>query len=397
MSLTKLFELNEIARKDAARYSRKRFIYSELKKCKDRRFISLIGPRGVGKTVLLRQLALENENSFYVSMDAFEEENLFDFAKVLSEKYRIKFLLIDEIHFLKKYDAELKKIFDFLDINIVFTSSVAVSLYESSYDLSRRVKIIKIYPFSFREYVYFKQGKNPAPLSIRDIFDAKWTSEHLKLGYLFEEYLKGGLFPFYLENFEVMDVVKNILGKIISRDIPLFANLKMDEINLIEKTFRFISVSPVEGINYSSVSKNVGITKHKAEQYINLLEKAFVINSVMPYGTNVLKEPKVLMCLPFRLLNKGYQESLGALREDFAVECLKMRGYEVLYLKSKRGEKTPDFFIREKDEKFVIEVGGKGKGRSQFKDFKEYSKITFAHADVLNDDLKRHLFLLGYL
>jgi hypothetical protein len=36
-----------------------------------------------------------------------------------------------------------------------------------------------------------------------------------------------------------------------------------------------------------------------------------------PKGTNVLKEPKVLMFLPFRLLYSELQQCLGAIREDF--------------------------------------------------------------------------------
>ena len=400
MSFNKLFELNEIAKKEVAKYSKKRFIYEDIEKesSKGKRFISIIGSRGIGKTVVLRQIAVANEEkSFYVSMDTFEEKSLFDFVKVLSENHGIKLLLIDEIHFFKDYDGELKKIFDFLDVSIIFTSSVSLSLYDSSYDLSRRVKLLHMHPFSFREYIYFKEGVKIAPLSIMDIFDKKWTREHIRRSYLFEDYIRGGLFPFSLENYDVLDITKNILNKIISKDIPVFANLRTDETDLIDKTFKFISGSSVEDLNYSSVSRNVGITKHKAQQYVNLFQKAFVFNVVMPCGTNVLKEPKILMCLPYRLISKNYNEVIGALREDFSVQCLKMRGYDVFYLKSPRGEKTPDFFIKENGEKFVIEVGGKGKGRSQFKGFRGFNKLMFVHSDVLNDKLKRPLFLLGYL
>ncbi len=396
-NIKQLFELSEIAKKRILKYPKKRFIYEDILKHKDKRFISVIGPRGVGKTVLLRQIAAGDKSSFYVSMDTFGEGNLFDFAKVLSENYGIKSLLIDEIHFFKNYDAELKKIFDFLEVNIIFTSSVSLSLYESSYDLSRRVKLVNMFPFTFREYIYFKDSVKINPLSMTDIFNRKWTKNHLKWMYLFDEYLKGGLYPLSMENFDVLDVMKNILDKIISKDIPIFANLRMEEVDLIGKTFKFIARATAEDINYSAISRNVGITKHKAQQYLDLLQKAFLVNVTMPYGTNVLKEPKVLLSLPFRLLYKNYDEALGSLREDFAVECLRMRGYDVFYLKSPRGAKTPDFFIQESDRKFVVEVGGKGKGRKQFKDFKGYDKIMFAHGDVIDDKLKVPLFLLGYL
>ena len=48
------------------------------------------------------------------------------------------------------------------------------------------------------------------------------------------------------------------------------------------------------------------------------------------------------------------------------------------------------------NEKIAIEIGGKGKGREQFKGVKVDRKIIFAHTDV--PDSKRYpLFLLGYL
>lgn len=392
----KLFGLDKIAKRDAVKYPKKRFVYEKLNKWRGKEFVSLIGPRGVGKTVLLRQLSANTKNSFYLSMDTFEEKSLFDFVKFLSEKYGIESFLMDEIHFYKNYDADLKKIFDFLNVRVLFTSSVSLSLYESAYDLSRRVQSFDVYPFSFREYVYFKEDIKLPALSLSDILAGKWSDNHLKKGYLFEEYIKGGLYPFSLESADTLKIMRNVLKKIVSKDIPVFANLKMEEIDFIDKTFKFTAISHVEDVNYSTIAKNIGITKHKSRQYVDLLDKSFVFNAVMPHGTNVLKEPKVLIAPPYRMVYKEYGETLGALREDFAVQCLKMRGHDVLYLKSPRGEKTPDFFIREKEEKLVIEVGGKGKGRTQFKDFKGYKKLVLSGGGNSRGELKRHLFLLGY-
>ncbi len=79
----------------------------------------------------------------------------------------------------------------------------------------------------------------------------------------------------------------------------------------------FIGRSGIDGIKYSSLSKNCSVTKYKAEQYVSLLEKAFILHQVFSKGINVLKEPKVLMALPYRLLYRDYDDALGALREDF--------------------------------------------------------------------------------
>ena len=162
------------------------------------------------------------------------------------------------------------------------------------------------------------------------------------------------------------------------------------------KMLKFIGKSGVDGINYSSISRNVGITKYKAESYLNLLSQALVLHIVFPRGANVMREPKVLFSPPYRLLYNDYEYIIGGLREDFCVEMLSNAKIEFHYLKSTRGSKTPDFLVRDKQGDIVLEVGGKGKGRSQFKGIKVDRKIILAHDERI-DDLYRPLHLLGYL
>lgn len=150
----------------------------------------------------------------------------------------------------------------------------------------------------------------------------------------------------------------------------MVSNLRFGDIEKTEKTLAFIGNSEVDGINFSSISRNLGITKYKAELFVKLLTQAFILNPIYPKGTNVLKEPKVLMFLPFRLLYKDWNQCIGAIREDFFAEMLTMKGYKFHYLKTKRGAKTPDYIVEYGNERVVIEVGGKGKGREQFKGIK---------------------------
>ena len=109
-SISKLIELDQLARRDATNYPRKRLLYKTLRQLQGKHFCGIVGSRGAGKTVLLKQLAAAIENSFYLSLDAGAEHDLFDLAKHLQETMKIDTLLIDEIHFQSNYDAELKKI-----------------------------------------------------------------------------------------------------------------------------------------------------------------------------------------------------------------------------------------------------------------------------------------------
>lgn len=396
MDIKYLLELDQLARQEGKRYTRKRLLYNDLDKTAGRHFVGIVGPRGAGKTVLLKQLLLEWDNSFYISLDTTISENIFDIAKYLHKSLKIEILLLDEIHFQENYDGELKKIFDFLGLKVVFTSSVALAMAQSAFDLSRRVKLLKLPLFSFREYIWFHADILLPPLGLEDIVERNWSGDHLRYSYYFDEYLKGGLLPFSLEEPDPLPLLENILQKIIQRDIPSIASLMIDEISLIEKTLKFIGKSSVDGINYSSISRNIGITKYKAASYISLLSQALVLHIIFPKGTNVMREPKVLFSPPYRLLFNDYEYAIGGLREDFCVEMLANAKIECHYLKSTRGSKTPDFLVRDRQGDIVFEVGGKGKGRSQFKGIKIERKIILAHDDK-TEGLRRPLFLLGYL
>ncbi|MBU4484870.1 AAA family ATPase [bacterium] len=397
MNINQIIELDQLARKDVEKYHKKRTPYfKQIRSSFGKHFVGITGPRGVGKTVLLKQLAYELESSIYISIDALEEMDLFETCKTLTTKYKIKYFLLDEIHFYRNFERDLKKIFDFLDVHLIFTSSVALAIVDSEYDLSRRVQKFNLYPFSFREYLYFKIDVDLPVLTISQILNKEWSSEHVKYAYLFKDYIQGGLHPFSLEEPDILPLLKNILNKIIQRDIPSVARLQVDELEKINKVVQFIGRSEVGDINYSTISSNVKITKYKAEQYIDLLKKSYVLNPLFPCGTNVLKEPKVLMYLPYRLLYKEYNDAVGALREDFCVEMIKMKMTDVHYLKSTRGAKTPDFLIKTKEGDIVLEVGGKGKGRSQFKGIGVDKKIRFLDSDETRGDV-RPLHLLGYL
>jgi len=394
MEINQLLELDRLARDDGRKYEKKREIYEDISKDTGAHFIGIVGPRGVGKTIVLKQLALANEKSFYVSLDVMDGD-LFDLVKTLHETMQVKLFLLDEVHVYPRFEADIKKIYDVLGIRVIFTSSTALGMYESGYDLSRRVLLKTLYPFSLREYARFKYGQEFDAVTLKDIVDNKISGNVLRAGEHFLSYIQGGLMPFALREPQPLALLENILKTVIRKDIPRIGKLLTDEIDKIEQVVRFIGLSGVDGINYSSVAQNVHITRYKAQQYITLLERAFILHQVFPMGTNVMKEPKVVMALPYRLLYRPLNEAIGGLREDFFVETFRSLGKEIFYLKSIRGQKTPDYCIRN-GEDIIFEVGGKGKGKSQFKGVDLKKKIIFADG-YDTSAARRPLFLAGLI
>ena len=129
MKIDNIIELHKQAIEKNKQYSKRRFIAEELLNDSGKHFVGLIGARGVGKSVLFKQIAALKEDAIYISVDSAEIENLYELIKTLTEFYKYKVFFLDEIHFYKEYEKALKTIYDFLDVKIFFTSSVSLSLY----------------------------------------------------------------------------------------------------------------------------------------------------------------------------------------------------------------------------------------------------------------------------
>jgi predicted AAA+ superfamily ATPase len=397
MSVNRALELHDLAKQECRSYARKRFLYAPLVREEGRHFTGIVGARGTGKTVLLRQYALEHEDAFYLSADTLDsEDDPWELIQKLSKHYGFRTFLLDEVHSLPDPTALLKRLYDFLDIRILFSSSVALAMQASAHDLSRRVRLLDLRVFSFREYLAFVHDLALPSLGLEDVARRQWEPEHLRAGRFFDEYLRGGLLPFSLEEPEPLGFLERIVEKVVTRDLPSVARLVVDELESIRRLLRFVGRSAIDGINYSSLSRNLGITKYKAEQYVGYLERAFILHQILPAGTNVLREPKILMAPPTRLLYRDYEDAVGGLREDFAVEAMKQAGLRFEYLKSTRGAKTPDYLVADAGGRLAIEIGGKGKGREQFKGVEIDRKLVFSHGSA-PEGPRLPLFMLGFL
>jgi predicted AAA+ superfamily ATPase len=175
---------------------------------------------------------------------------------------------------------------------------------------------------------------------------------------------------------------RNILKKAIAADVPASQpQITLEELSRLEKLVEFVGRSPIDGINYSSLSANLGITKYRAERYVDLLERSFILRRALPAGTNLLREPKIFLELPYRLLYRRFEDCVGELREDFFAAAMAQHGATFAHAKSTRGAKTPDFVVTLNDRPVVIEVGGRGKGRSQFKGLDYDRKVVLYHGE----------------
>ncbi len=399
--IEKIFEMDRLAEEDGRTYGKKRFLYTKLKELlKSKAFIGIGGLRGMGKTILLRQLRTELKHSLYLSADSLASPvDMFELAKTLQSRYGINYVLIDEIHYLPNWGQALKKIYDFLKVKVVFTSSASIDIVRGKYDLSRRVVVVSLPPFSLREFVYFKRGAEAPVISLDDILGN--SGPLYKKLYSFEpdfaEFCQAGALPSYLHSPQPQ-TIQNVIRKVIDQDLRIIAKLDAQDILHIQDILRFIGRSNVEVCSYSSIARNTGITRYKAQEYIRILESASILKVLLPYGTNVTAEPKILCTLPLRPYLAGSVEPerlLGATREEFFIQHICTMNMEVNYLKSALGEKRPDYLIFHNGQKLVFEIGGPGKRGGQLKGIK--SERRFVLSQPAGNSGGIPLFLFGFL
>jgi len=198
------------------------------------------------------------ENSLYLSADTMGSgDRLADIVKSMFDRHGITTFFIDEVHYFRDFDADLKELYDFLPVRIYCTSSVAASLESAARDLSRRVQPILMGQCSFREYLSLALDIELPPLTLKELFSGAIAREYLASAVHFPQYLRGAGYPFTFEP--------------------------------------GAGLAQFEGINYSSISQNLGITKYMAERFVALLERSFLLRRVLPAGTNVLREPKIFL------------------------------------------------------------------------------------------------------
>ena len=349
-------------RSQISSYPKKRYLFDELKKLISGReeFIGYYGLRGIGKTVLMLQLAERFQDSIYISADAtyLKNTSLYELVHYFDD---FKFFFIDEIHLKSGWTKDLKTLFDEKKgIRIVFTGSSSLNI-RKGVDLSRRVIYRELRPASFREYLNIKKNYDFKVLKLKDIIKnkRKLISEFLEVKkYLDEYYREGGFLVEYEES-----IYDNILQKMIYEDLAYQKNINVKVENDVYKILNKIAMSEPYEINYSNIANYLETNKNSTIALIDGLCRIEIITRL--HSKKIGTEPKIYLPIPIRsFLCKllGVQPKIGSLREDFIVMHLNPDNY----VKSDYLKKTPDFI----KDNASIEAGGLNKKTRQGADYR---------------------------
>ena len=251
-----------------------------------KRAVILMGPRRVGKTVILHQLIhdvlqkkiISRNGIFFVSIDnpIYNNISLEKFIELFQKKTNRsakakKLVIFDEIQYLKDWERHLKALVDhYPHIKFVASGSSAAALKRKSIESGAgRFTDFFLPPLTFKEFIDLSTTKKPKGIK--------------KFNEALIDYINFGGYPEPIFNSAIQKNIKQFIGqdvidKVLLRDLPaLYGIQDTQELNNLLTVIAFNSGRE---INLESLSKNSQISKNTIQRYLTYLESAFLIKRV---------------------------------------------------------------------------------------------------------------------
>jgi len=239
--------------------------------------ILLMGPRQVGKTTLVRQIASTYENDvLWLSGDDTNDRARLNMPNLTTLKTLIgkkKFIVVDEAQRIENIGLTLKLIVDhFEEIKVVATGSSSFELANSLNEpLTGRKYEFLMFPISFGEMVEhtdaFRETGNLENRMIFGSYPEVVTSpgeEKEKLSLLSDSYLY--------------------------KDLLTYEKIKKPI--LLSNLLQALALQLGNEVSYNELSQVVGADKQTVEHYIDLLEKTYIVFRLRAFSRNVRNELK---------------------------------------------------------------------------------------------------------
>ena len=358
--------------------TKKRYLYDSINW--NLKSIGILGQRGVGKTTMMLQYIKENyknsNKALYISLDTpyMQSVSLFDFA-VTFEQNGGELLFVDEVHKYEEWASHIKSIYDFLDIQVIFSGSSLLQISKQNADLSRRSIIYHLENLSFREYLSISDIAQFDAFSLENILEshvdiASKIKETIKPLMYFKDYLKYGAYPFVIEDKEnYHQRVQQMINLILETDLPSVNSIDMGQIKKLKKMLYMLAVNVPFIPNITDIATATNISRPKIYEYLHYLENAKIINSVTSKekGYKIMSKPEKLFMQNTNISYALTSEiNIGSAREAFFVNQIKnsQNSKEKFIDDTIYSSKIGDFLV---ENRYVFEVGGKNKSYNQIK------------------------------
>lgn len=319
----------------------------------------LTGIRRSGKTTLLMQTIdslMKNGTNpkriLYLSLEAFETKQAFKSITEIADAFAAiapegrLYLFLDEVHYFKEWEDQVKTVFDRFKkrIKVVISgSSTALLKSKKATALTGRNVPLSIYPFSFREFVRLKKPALPKP---RDSFAENFKlflTHRDALEKLLYEYLAYGGFPQICTTAETEakkkylslifdDIIFKDVAKIWEiKDINALNNLALYllQSNCIAQRFSYRKISSANEIDINTTMNYAG--------YLSICYLFFFAEFYSKSLANRFRKEKKVFAIDTGLSNARFQsEDFGPLAENAVFLQLLRRGKNVFYWNNSR-------------------------------------------------------------
>lgn len=271
-----------------------------------RRAVVLMGPRRVGKTVMMTQVVrrliddrVPPTRILYVSLDTPTytglslERLLALFADLHGhEPHAELFVFFDEIQYHPDWERHLKSLVDaYPSIRVTASGSAAAALKMKSLESGAgRFTDFLLPPLSFAEFLGFRS--EPAPQT-RDL-DAEQDLERLNAAFI--DYINFGGFPEAALQEDVRRqmtrfIANDIVDKVLLRDLPSLYGIS--DAQELKRLFTTLAYNSGQELNYDGLSKASGVAKNTLRKYLDYLEAAFLVHRLHRIDINAERFKRV--------------------------------------------------------------------------------------------------------
>jgi predicted AAA+ superfamily ATPase len=293
--------------------------------------IVVLGPRQVGKTTLMNAIASALASDFlYINGDdpairlAWNNPSQAYINNYIGNN---KVIVIDEAQRIENIGLSAKMIIDSQkDIQLFISGSSALEIASKINEpLTGRKWEYRLYPLSWFE--------------IKEHFSFAKTVLRL------EDFLVTGMYPEVVTNPEnAREILSNLAGSYLYKDILELAGIRKPEILL--KLLQALAWQVGNEVSYNELAQTVGADKATVSEYLDLLEKAFVIFRLTPFARNLRNEISSTRKVYFydngvrnTIINNfapvSQRSDIGALWENFIIsERKKQLAYTGFYGKT---------------------------------------------------------------
>ncbi|MCK5137784.1 MAG: ATP-binding protein [Bacteroidales bacterium] len=308
----------------------------------------ITGVRRCGKSTLLQQIRNKlKEKDYYLNFDddrliQFTVDDFQDLFEVFIELFgKQQTFYFDEIQNIKGWERFVRRLYDYGNKVFITGSNATILSRELGTHLTGRYISFELYPFSFKEFLAFKD------ITIKDseIYSTESRAEIIKH---FHQYTASGGFPLYIRN-QNIQYLKSLYESILYRDIMVRNNLT-NEREILELVYYLASnVSKLSSFN--SLAKIVGISNASTiKNYLTFFQNSYLIFHVNKFDYSLKKQiqnPKKIYFIDLALVNRlgfSFSDNRGRTLENLVFLELKRRGKNIYYHRQKT---ECDFIIKE--------------------------------------------------